>query len=265
MTQRSPVETRTVEAGEDGMRLDRWFKSHYADLPHSRLEKLLRTGQVRVDGGRAKASTRLAAGQSVRVPPLPATTPASAPAPKGLSKAERAFLASITLYEDDDLLVLNKPQGIAVQGGTKTTHHLDRLLEGLGEDPKSRFRLVHRLDRDTSGVLVVAKRREVAAKLGRAFQTRSVRKIYWALVKGVPKPPQGKVDAALVKASGPEGDRVRKARPGEQEVAQSAVTYYAVVDQGRAEGLLALAQARHRAPASAPRPYGHHRPPHPRR
>ena len=231
MTQRSPVETRTVEAGEDGMRLDRWFKSHYADLPHSRLEKLLRTGQVRVDGGRAKASTRLAAGQSVRVPPLPATTPVSAPAPKGLSKAERAFLASITLYEDDDLLVLNKPQGIAVQGGTKTTHHLDRLLEGLGDGPKARFRLVHRLDRDTSGVLVVAKRREVAAKLGRAFQTRSVRKIYWALVQGVPKPPQGKVDAALVKASGPDGDRVRKARAGEQDVAQSAVTYYAVVDR----------------------------------
>ena len=97
--------------------------------------------------------------------------------------------------------------------------------------PETRPRLVHRLDRDTSGVLVVAKRREVAAKLGRAFQTRSVRKIYWALVKGVPKPPQGKVDAALVKASGPEGDRVRKARPGEQEVAQSAVTYYAVVDR----------------------------------
>jgi len=130
MTQRSPVETRTVEAGEDGMRLDRWFKCHYADLPHSRLEKLLRTGQVRVDGGRAKASMRLAAGQSVRVPPLPATTPASAPVPKGLTKAERAFLASITLYDDDDLLVLNKPTGIAVQGGTKTTHHLDRLLEG---------------------------------------------------------------------------------------------------------------------------------------
>ena len=186
---------------------------------------------MRVDGGRAKASMRLAAGQSVRVPPLPATTPASTPAPKALTKAERAFLASITLFEDDDLLVLNKPTGIAVQGGTKTTHHLDRLLEGSGDDPKSRFRLVHRLDRDTSGVLVVAKRREVAAKLGRAFQTRSVRKIYWALVKGVPKPPQGKIDAALVKAAGPDGDRVRKARPGEQDVAQSAVTYYAVVDR----------------------------------
>ena len=231
MTQRSPVETRTVEAGEDGMRLDRWFRSHYADLPHSRLEKLLRTGQVRVDGGRAKASTRLVAGQTVRVPPLPATTPRPIPATKTPTKAERDLLASITLYEDDDLLVLNKPPGIAVQGGTKTTHHLDRLLEGLDDGPKSRLRLVHRLDRDTSGVLVVAKRREVAAKLGRAFQTRSVRKIYWALVKGVPKPPQGKVDAALVKAAGTEGDRVRKARPGEQEVAQSAVTYYAVVDR----------------------------------
>ncbi len=229
MTQKSQVENRSVSDGEDGMRLDRWFKTHHPDLPHSRLEKLLRTGQVRVDGGRVKASTRLEAGQVVRVPPLPASAPL---APKrALSKADRDFLASITLYEDDDLMVLNKPSGIAVQGGTKTAQHLDRLLEGLGDGPETRARLVHRLDRDTSGVLIVAKRRAVAAKLGREFQTRSVRKIYWALVKGVPKPPQGKVEAALVKAAGPEGDRVRKARPGEQERAQSAVTYYAVVDR----------------------------------
>jgi 23S rRNA pseudouridine955/2504/2580 synthase len=224
------VETKQVSASEDGMRLDRWFKTHYAGLPHSRLEKLLRTAQVRVDGGRAKASTRLAEGQTIRIPPLPDIAPP--PAPKhALSKADRDFLASITLYEDDDLLVLNKPSGIAVQGGTKTPHHIDRLLEGLGDGPETRPRLVHRLDRDTSGVLVVAKRRGVAAKLGRAFQTRSVRKIYWALVHGVPKPPQGKIEAALVKATGPEGDRVRKARPGEQDRAQSAVTHYAVVDR----------------------------------
>jgi 23S rRNA pseudouridine955/2504/2580 synthase len=224
------VETKTVRAAEDGMRLDRWFKTHYAGLPHSRLEKLLRTGQVRVDGARAKASTRLAAGQAVRVPPLPDVAPP--PGPKhALSKADRDFLASITLYEDDDLLVVNKPPGIAVQGGTKTTHHIDRLLEGLGDGPETRPRLVHRLDRDTSGVLVIAKRRSVAAKLGRAFQTRSVRKIYWALLHGVPRPPQGTVEAALVKASGPEGDRVRKARAGEQDIAQSAVTHYAVVDR----------------------------------
>ena len=224
------VETRVVSRAEDGMRLDRWFKTHYASLPHSRLEKLLRTGQVRVDGGRAKASTRLAAGQTVRIPPLPDTPPPPMPA-QALSKADRTFLASITLYEDDDLLVLNKPSGIAVQGGTKTTHHVDRLLEGLGDGPETRPRLVHRLDRDTTGVLVIAKRRAIAAKLGRAFQTRSVRKIYWALVHGVPKPPQGKIDAALVKAGGPDGDRVRKARAGEQDIAQSAVTHYAVVDR----------------------------------
>jgi 23S rRNA pseudouridine955/2504/2580 synthase len=224
------VETKRVGASEDGMRLDRWFKTHYAALPHSRLEKLLRTGQVRVDGARAKASTRLAEGQTIRVPPLPDVAPPPAPRHR-LSKADRDFLASITLYEDDDLLVLNKPSGIAVQGGTKTPHHIDRLLEGLGDGPETRPRLVHRLDRDTSGVLVVAKRRSIAAKLGRAFQTRSVRKIYWALVHGVPKPPQGTIEAALVKAAGPEGDRVRKARPGEQDRAQSAVTHYAVVDR----------------------------------
>jgi 23S rRNA pseudouridine955/2504/2580 synthase len=234
MTHRPSVETRNVAEAEDGMRLDRWFKTHYATLPHSRLEKLLRTGQVRVDGGRAKASTRLAAGQSVRVPPLPDVPPPPGPK-RALSKTDRDFLASITLYEDDDLLILNKPSGIAVQGGTKTTHHIDRLLEGLGDGPETRPRLVHRLDRDTSGVLVIAKRRAVAAKLGRAFQTRSVRKIYWALVHGVPKPPQGKIDVALVKAAGPEGDRVRKARPGEQDRAQSAVTHYAVIDRAGQE------------------------------
>ena len=224
------VEQKRVGADEDGMRLDRWFKTHYASLPHSRLEKLLRTGQVRVDGGRAKSSTRLETGQTIRVPPLPDVAPSPVSKHK-LSKAERDFLSSITLYEDDDLLILNKPSGLAVQGGTKTAHHIDRLLEGLGDGTETRPRLVHRLDRDTSGVLVIAKRRAIAAKLGRAFQTRSVRKIYWALVHGVPKPPQGKIEAALVKAGGPEGDRVRKARPGEQDVAQSAVTYYAVVDK----------------------------------
>jgi 23S rRNA pseudouridine955/2504/2580 synthase len=223
------VEKKEVAREEEGMRLDRWFRLHYAKLPHSRLEKLLRTGQVRVDGGRAKASTRLAASQTVRIPPLPDTAPLLVK--PEISKTDLDFLDSITLYEDDDLLVLNKPAGLAVQGGTKTTHHIDRLLAALGDGPETRPRLVHRLDRDTSGVLVVAKRRSIAAKLGRAFQTCSVRKIYWALVAGVPKPTQGKIDVALVKAAGPEGDRVRKAYPGEQAIAQSAVTYYAVVDR----------------------------------
>lgn len=224
------VETRSVTDDEDGMRLDRWFKAHYAQVPHGRLEKLLRTGQVRVDGGRVKANTRLEAGQSVRVPPLPDAPPPPGIA-KPLSKADRSLLKSITLYEDDDLLILNKPSGLAVQGGTKTAQHIDRLLEGMGDSPQTRPRLVHRLDRDTSGVLVVAKKRAVASKLGKAFQSRSVRKIYWALVHGVPKPPQGKVDAALVKAATADGERVRKARPGEQDKAQSAVTHYSVIDR----------------------------------
>lgn len=223
------VEHMTVSRDEAGMRLDRWFRSHFPQITQGYLQKLLRTGQVRLDGARARANARLETGQEIRVPPLPRAAP---PAPRRqVSASDRQFLGQITLYEDDDLLVLNKPAGLAVQGGSKTTRHIDGMLECLGEDRETRPRLVHRLDRDTTGVLVVAKRRSVAAKMGRMFQTRSVRKIYWALVDGVPKPPQGKVDAALVKAAGPEGDRVRKARAGEQEVAQAAVTHYAVIER----------------------------------
>ena len=128
-------------------------------------------------------------------------------------------------------LVLNKPFGIAVQGGTGTKRHIDGMLAGMADRFGDRPRLVHRLDRDTTGVLLVAKHRDAAAKLGRVFQTRSAAKTYWALVKGVPKPPQGKVEAALVKAAGPDGDRVRKALPGEQDKAMHATTHYSVIDR----------------------------------
>jgi 23S rRNA pseudouridine955/2504/2580 synthase len=226
---RQAVSLRPVAEGESGMRLDRWFRLHHPQVTQGYLQKLLRTGQVRVDGARAKANVRLEAGQEVRVPPLPEA--GQPPVRPRISAADRRFLRDITLYEDDDLLILNKPSGMAVQGGSKTTRHIDGILEGLGEDRDTRPRLVHRLDRDTSGVLVIARRRSIAARMGRMFQTRSVRKIYWALVKGIPKPPQGKIDSALVKAAGPEGDRVRKARAGEQDVAQSAVTYYSVIER----------------------------------
>ena len=135
------------------------------------------------------------------------------------------------LYEDEHVLVLNKPFGIAVQGGTGTKRHLDGMLAGMVDRFGDRPRLVHRLDRDTTGVLLVAKHRDAAAKLGRIFQTRSAAKTYWALVKGVPKPPQGKIEAALVKAAGPDGDRVRKALPGEQDKAMHATTHYSVIDR----------------------------------
>jgi 23S rRNA pseudouridine955/2504/2580 synthase len=135
------------------------------------------------------------------------------------------------LYEDEHILVLNKPFGLAVQGGTATKRHIDGMLAGMSDRFGDRPRLVHRLDRDTTGVLLVAKHRDAAAKLGRIFQTRSAAKTYWALVKGVPRPHQGKVEAPLVKAAGPEGDRVRKALPGEQEAAMHATTHYSVIDR----------------------------------
>lgn len=230
---------RRIKPADEGMRLDRWIKAHYPAVPHSLLQKLLRTGQVRVNGGRAKPDRRLNAGDEVKVRQLVhlnaqaeagarKTTPTP---PLGLSKADRTFIERMILFEDDELMVLNKPFGIAVQGGTRTKRHIDGLLAGMEDRFGERPRLVHRLDRDTSGVLLVAKTRRAASRYGKLFQTRSVQKIYWALVKGVPKPQQGKVDAALVKASGPDGDRVRKARPGEQETAQSAITHYSVIEK----------------------------------
>jgi 23S rRNA pseudouridine955/2504/2580 synthase len=230
----APLESITVKAGEAGLRLDRWFRAHFPDVGYSYLQKLLRSGQVRLDGKRVQANARLEPGQQVRVPaavrqppkPRPSLTP-----PLGLSKADRDFIEKLILFEDEHVLVLNKPFGIAVQGGTGTRRHIDGLLAGMADRFGERPRLVHRLDRDTTGVLLVAKHRDAAAKLGRIFQTRSAAKTYWALVKGVPKPSQGKVEAALVKAAGPDGDRVRKALPGEQDRAMHATTHYAVIDR----------------------------------
>jgi 23S rRNA pseudouridine955/2504/2580 synthase len=228
------VETIEVAAAEAGMRLDRWFRSHFPQVGYGFLQKLLRSGQVRVDSKRVQANDRLEAGQQVRVPKAvrePAKQKPSLTPPPGLSKADRDFIERMILYEDEHVLVLNKPFGIAVQGGSGTRRHLDGILAGMADRFGDRPRLVHRLDRDTTGVLLVAKHRQAAAKLGRVFQTRSAAKTYWALVKGVPKPPQGRVEAALVKASGPDGDRVRKAGPGEQDKAMHATTHYSVIDR----------------------------------
>ena len=228
------VLTIAVAAREAGMRLDRWFHAHFPAVTHGYLQKLLRTGQVRVDSKRVQANARLETGQQVRVPRVVREPPAAKPSlvpPPGLSKADRDLIERAILFEDDDVLVLNKPFGIAVQGGTGTKRHIDGILAGMADRFGDRPRLVHRLDRDTTGVLLVAKHREAAARLGRVFQTRSAAKTYWALVRGVPRPPQGRIEAALVKASGPDGDRVRKARPGEQEEAMHATTHYSVVER----------------------------------
>jgi 23S rRNA pseudouridine955/2504/2580 synthase len=222
-----------VTPEEGGMRLDRWFKHHLPQVTFAYLNKLTRTGQVRVAGARVKTSTRLASGQEIRVPPLTFDT-GKRDLPKGevqpLSPADQKLFESMVLYEDRDLYVLNKPAGLAVQGGTKTVRHLDGLLMGMAGRNGERPLLVHRLDRDTSGVIVVAKRRAIASALGKLFATRAVSKTYWAIIKGVPKPPQGKIDVELAKSQGPEGDRVRVTGK-DDENARRAVTYYSVVDK----------------------------------
>ncbi|WP_119061833.1 RluA family pseudouridine synthase [Dichotomicrobium thermohalophilum] len=237
----SGVEKKRVAPDEDGMRLDRWFAAHYPGLTYGRLQKLLRTGQVRVDGGRAKANTRIERGQEIRVPPLsqPAAEAGAAPA-KALSERDIHFVRSLVIHKDDDILALNKPPGLAVQGGSGTTEHLDRLLEGLTFEKTERPRLVHRLDKDTSGVMLLARSRDAAAKLGRALKHRSARKLYWALVIGVPKPAQGEINLPLIKRGGRGDERVHPAEPDAPE-AKHAVSRYAILERaGRRLSWLAM-------------------------
>lgn len=224
------VELIEVTSDEAGMRVDRWFRSHYPQIAHGALQKLLRKGQVRVDGGRVKASERLAEGQTVRVPPIQ-NAPSKRRVRPDLTDDDAAFVQSLVIHRDNEVIALNKPAGLAVQGGTKTQRHLDGLLDGLKFDAKERPRLVHRLDKDTSGVLLLGRTRTATNALAKSFKTRSTRKVYWALVHGVPRPAQGKISMALKKAHGPQGDRVEQA-DWDDEDAQGATTYYAVI--GRA-------------------------------
>lgn len=227
----SDVEKKRVAAGEDGMRLDRWFAVHYPNLSYVRLQKLLRSGQVRVDGGRAKANTRIAPGQKIRVPPLPEpAAETAAPSEKPLSERDVALVRGLVIHIDDDIIALNKPPGLAVQGGSGTTEHLDRLLDGLTFEKTERPRLVHRLDKDTSGVMLLARSREAAAKLGRALKHRSARKLYWALVIGVPKPARGEINLALVKRGGRGEERVHPSQPDDRD-AKQAITQYTVLER----------------------------------
>jgi 23S rRNA pseudouridine955/2504/2580 synthase len=226
------VEIVTVRDNEDGLRLDRFLKGRYPALGFARLQKILRTGQVRVDGARAKPASRVEAGQSVRVPPLGEEGLArpAADKPKAVNERDREFIRSLILFEDRDLMVLNKPHGLAVQGGSGTKHHIDGMLEAFATPDGERPRLVHRLDRDTAGCLIVAKTRKAAANLGKSFRSRSARKIYWAIVPGMPNPNQGRISTYLAKDRSGEGlEKMRVARHGEKE-ASHAITYYAVVD-----------------------------------
>ena len=234
------VTAKTIVEAEAGMRLDRWFRAHFPDLGHGALQKMLRTGQVRVDGGRAKADTRVEPGQTIRIPPMPGKEPGGAargdspyarPRASGIRETDDAagFLRSITLYEDSDVFVFNKPHGLAVQGGSGLSRHIDGMLPALASKRGDIPRLVHRLDRDTSGTLVVARTRKAAAEISAAFRARATKKIYWALVRGVPRLKQGRLSTYLVKEKDADGnDRMRVTKPGGG--ADHALTYYAVVE-----------------------------------
>jgi len=221
------VHIKTVLAEDADIRLDRWFKRHFPQLGHGRLEKLLRTGQVRLDGKRAGAGDRIAAGQEVRIPPLPEgppPAPVKVKAPYIAKPQDLAQLESAILHRDDDVIVIDKPAGLAVQGGTATEHHLDAMLDALRFGASERPRLVHRLDKDTSGVLILARSVVAARLLTQAFRDKETRKIYWAAVVGLPKPRQGRIDMKLAKLPGPDGERVVQDDDGKR-----AVTDYRVV------------------------------------
>lgn len=222
-----PIAARTVTEDEAEIRLDRWFRRHFPNLTQAAIQKLCRTGQVRVDGHRVEAATRLTAGQSVRIPPLPET-----PAPKAppdIDPGAARDLQRLVIYRDDHVIVLNKPHGLAVQGGPGITHHLDAQLDALRFGAPDRPRLVHRLDRDTSGVLLLARTPGTAAKLAAAFRSRAVEKTYWAVTARTPIPREGRIDLPLRRIGGARGERTEVAERDDPDAAR-AITDYRTLD-----------------------------------
>jgi 23S rRNA pseudouridine955/2504/2580 synthase len=203
--------TFTVNEDDDGIRLDRWFKRHMPDVSFNIVSRWARTGQLRINGKKAVPGDRIEAGQEIRVPPIEATPERSGrvqPRRDSLTDEEIEFVREMVIFEDQNAFVLNKPPGLATQGGTKTTKHLDRLLDGLG-DERGRPKLVHRLDKDTSGALLVARTARSAGHFSKAFAGRTARKVYWALVVGVPSPEEGMIDAPLAKQPGSGGEKMQ--------------------------------------------------------
>lgn len=219
------VQFQKVSASEDSIRLDRWFKRHFPSVSHGVIEKLLRKKNIRVNGLKATSNQRLQVGDEIRIPPMEATstTPKTT---KTLSKADTQFIQSLVLYKDAEVIVLNKPAGLAVQGGTKTTRHIDGLLDGLKFDYDEHPKLVHRLDKETSGVLMIARTVQSAAKYTKLFKTKDIQKIYWTLVAGHPKIKEGKIEAPLIKKSGTSGEKMVV----DYDEGDRAVSLYQVVD-----------------------------------
>lgn len=227
----SGVHLVEIGSGEGDQRLDRWFRRRFPHVSQGRIEKMCRKGEIRLDGRRVKPAARVEEGQMVRVPPLPDEA-ASRPAERSqISPADAKMIQGTVLYRDDHVLALNKPPGLPSQGGSKQTRHVDGLAEALRFELEEKPRLVHRLDKDTSGVLLLARTRAVAAALGQAFRAREARKIYWAAVAGTPSPSMGTIQFGLVKAGG-DLEKMQAIHPGEvarTEGAKHATTDYAVM------------------------------------
>ena len=205
----------TVTPDETGMRVDRFLEQRFPGLSFSHIQRIIRKGELRVNGKRAKPKDRLEAGQAVRIPPLRLDAPKPLSPRNEADAKTRDLLKSITLYEDADVLVL-KPMGLAVQGGSGTVRHVDGMLDVLRDAQGQRPRLVHRLDKDTAGCLLVAKTRFAAAALAKTLRSRSARKIYWALVAGVPRPTQGRISTFLAKEEREDESLMRIAQHGER-------------------------------------------------
>lgn len=241
------VVTLNVDSEEDDTRLDRWLKRKFHGITQGQIEKACRTGEIRVDGARAKANTRVKAGQSIRIPPLSMPKrredAGAEDKPQARVKSSDAdMMRSLVIYEDNEIIALNKPSGLAVQGGTGTTRHIDALSRALVDDTAEKPRLVHRLDRDTSGVLVLAKTISAANFLGKLFRSRELDKTYWAVTLGVPHPQSGEIRGWMIKSAGPGEDKekMRQALQNEKG-AVHAVTLYAVVQNAaRAAAWVAL-------------------------
>ena len=216
----SGVEFIKIKSEDDGIRLNRWFLKYYPGLSLGRLQKLLRTKQIKVEGGRAEANTRLSAGQEVRVPPL--DNEKKEIVHDEISQKDTKFIRDMVIYKDDDIIVLNKPSGLAVQGGTNTTRHIDGMLEALKFGLEEKPKLVHRIDKDTSGILVLARHRKMADALTKAFREHTLQKVYLALCRGVPHLELGEIKAPLEKIDG----RVQVIDSG-----KPAVTKYEVLDK----------------------------------
>ena len=202
---KSSVRHIEIKQDDDGQRLDRWLKKHVPELPYTLAQKLMRKGQIRVGSKRAKPETRLEAGQTVRIPPIDEK---KAPDKYKLTDKDKAFIKDMVIYEDADVIALNKPHGIATQGGSKQSRYIDLYLDAFTNKSGVRPRLVHRLDKDTSGILLLARSAQVARKLGDAFKGRDVKKIYWAITSPAPEQPEGTIKAPLSTAGGSNKERM---------------------------------------------------------